>query len=240
VPAVNRSARAVLLVIRSRHRIWLDQGADEREPSGLPHVNKICAIVFAVTGLAVLASAAEPLPTSEPVPPSQPWQSSAVNVETGLLWQFGHNTPLAYRLVPTQLSWRSREFMGHAFADGSRLVARHRFTLIGTWVQQGPESFYTGFSGSPSIEWWNAKGSFSLFCGAGGGCGVIDSRGKPGGQGEDYTLNWFGRAGVEWLFNGHNRVTAGAMFMHMSNGGRTDPNPGIDSVGFTAGWALSF
>jgi lipid A 3-O-deacylase len=170
----------------------------------------------------------------------RPWEAGALDLETGLLWQIGTGTPLSYRLVPTQLSWRSREFVGRTFADGSRLVIRHRLTLIGTWVQQGPESHYAGFSGSPSVEWWDKTARWSVFSGAGGGCGWVDARGVRGGQGQDFTLNWFIRGGLEHVTARNIRLSAGIMYQHMSNGGRTDPNPGIDALGFTfgGGWAF--
>ena len=166
--------------------------------------------------------------------------SSELSLESGLLWQVGQSTPLSYRLVPTQLSWRSAEFFGHRFADGSRLVVRHRLTLLATWIQQGPESHYVGVAGSPSVEWWDKSGKWSVFGGAGGGAGVIDSRGVAGGQGQDFTLNWFARAGVEWALPGQGRMSGGLMFEHLSNGGQTRPNPGIDAVGFTVGYAWRF
>ncbi len=176
--------------------------------------------------------AAEPFPTL-------PWASSALTVETGELWEIGSGTPIAYRLVPTQLSWRSAEFFGHAFSNGSRIVLRHRLTLIGTWVQNGPESHYVGVAGSPSLELWNKTGTWSLFTGSGGGFGVIDSRGIKGGMGQDLTLNWFIRGGIEHVTAKNIRWSAGIMFQHMSNGGMTKPNPGIDALGFTlgCGWA---
>jgi hypothetical protein len=170
----------------------------------------------------------------------QPGDQSAFDLETGLLWEIGHSTPLAYRLVPTQLSWRSAKFFAHEFEGGSQLLLRHRLTLLGTWVQAGPESHYVGLAGSPSIEWWNRRGNWSLFTGAGGGFGVIDSRGAVGGQGQDFTLNWFARAGVEHVTRRHAHLTTGLMFQHMSNGGRTNPNPGIDAFGFTVGYGWSF
>jgi len=172
--------------------------------------------------------------------PLRPWETSALNIESGLLWQVGKNTPLAYRLVPTQLSWRSKEFRGRAFADGSRLMVRHRLTLIGTWVQQGPESRYAGFSGSPSIEWWDKTGTWSLFAGAGGGFGWIDSRDVAGGQGQDFTLNWFMRGGLEHVTATDQRFSVGLMHQHLSNGGQTKPNPGIDAFGFTVGYSWAF
>lgn len=169
-----------------------------------------------------------------------PWETSAVDVESGVLWEIGSGTPIAYRLVPTQLSWRSKEFLGHVFADGSRLIVRHRLTLIGTWVQKGPESHYLGFSGSPSVEWWNRSGTWSLFTGSGGGFGLIDSRGVRGGQGQDFTLNWFIRGGIEHVTAKGFRLSAGIMYQHMSNGGQTEPNPGIDAFGFTLGLGRAF
>ena len=172
--------------------------------------------------------------------PARPWASSALNIESGVLWEIGSGTPISYRLVPTQLAWRSKEFLGHAFADGSRLVVRHRLTLIGTRVQHGPETHYAGFSGSPSIEWWDRTGTWSLFTGAGGGFGLIDSRDVRGGQGQDFTLNWFIRGGIEHVTAKDRRWSAGIMYQHMSNGGQTKPNPGIDALGFTLGYGWVF
>jgi len=169
-----------------------------------------------------------------------PWQTAALNIESGVLWQIGTGTPFDYRLIPTQLSWRSAEFRGRSFADGSRLVLRHRLTLIGTLVRNGPESRYVGFAGSPSLEWWDRTGTWSLFTGAGGGCGWIDSRGIKGGQGQDFTLNWFIRGGVEIFTARNGRLSAGLMYQHLSNGGQTAPNPGIDALGFTLGYAWAF
>ena len=176
----------------------------------------------------------------EPPARALPWTTHALTLESGVLWEIGAGTPIAYRLVPTQLSWRSKEFLGHAFADGSRLVVRHRLTLIGTWVQHGPESHYLGFSGSPSIEGWNKTGTWSLFTGAGGGLGLIDSRGVRGGQGQDFTLNWFIRGGLEVVTAKDQRFSAGLMYQHLSNGGQTTPNPGIDALGFTLGYGWAF
>ncbi len=168
------------------------------------------------------------------------WEEPEFTLETGILWGVGDSTPLSYRLIPTQLSWRSAEAFGWAVKDGSRIVVRHRFTLITTWVDLGPESRYLGFSASPSIEWWNAAGNWSVFLGAGGGAGFIDSRDVPGGQGQDFTLNWFARSGIEHFVRDDFRLSAGLMFQHLSNGGQTSPNPGVDAVGFTVGASWSY
>ncbi|HWA27337.1 MAG TPA: acyloxyacyl hydrolase [Lacunisphaera sp.] len=177
---------------------------------------------------------------ADETPQLKPWETSALTVETGMLWEVGNLTPISYRLVPTQLSWRSKEFIGRVFADGSRLMIRHRVALIGTWVQHGPESHYAGFSVSPSVEWWDAAGRWSLFTGSGGGLGWIDSRGVAGGQGQDFTFNWFIRGGVEYVTARNLRLSTGIMYQHLSNGGQTDPNPGIDGLGFTVGYSWAF
>jgi lipid A 3-O-deacylase len=196
----------------------------------MPRFLKTALIGFTLT---VMAFAEEPEVL-------RPWETGSVDVESGVLWQIGTGTPLSYRLVPTQLSWRSKEFIGRGFSDGSRLMIRHRLTLIGTAILQGPESHYVGFSGSPSIEWWDRTNRWSLFTGAGGGFGLIDSRGIKGGQGQDFTLNWFIRGGVEHVTKKNVRLSAGIMYQHLSNGGQTDPNPGIDALGFTLGCGWAF
>ncbi len=189
------------------------------------------ALLGSVVGVAALA--AEPAS-------GRPWESGALNVETGVLWEIGTGTPIAYRLVPTQLAWRSPQAFSWSFGDGSRIVFRHRLAVIGTWVEHGPESHYVGLSGSPSVEWWDKTGTWSLFTGSGGGFGWIDSRGVKGGQGEDFTLNWFIRGGIEHVTARNLRWSAGIMYQHMSNGGRTKPNPGIDALGFTLGYSWAY
>ncbi len=189
------------------------------------------SLPLALLGLSLAlatARAAEP-----PAPP--PWSSHAWTLETGVLWQVGTGTPFPYRFLQTQASWRSAEFLGWALRDGSRLVVRHRLTLLGAAVQGAPESHYVAFSGSPSLEWWNPAGTRALFTGAGGGFGAIDSRGLKGGQGQDFTLNWFARGGLEQAVSRRVRLSASVMFQHLSNGGQTKPNPGIDALGFMLG-----
>jgi hypothetical protein len=178
--------------------------------------------------------------------PDQPWMRSAVNIESGILWEIGTGTPIPYRLVPTMLSWRSRKFFEYTLADGSHIVLRHRLTLIGTWIEHGPEHHYAGFAGSPSLEWWDRTGKWSLFGGAGGGFGVLDSKGvkngqgTKGAQGQDFTLNWFMRGGIEHITSKHADVFAGIMYQHLSNAEMTWPNPGIDALGFTLGYGWKY
>lgn len=184
--------------------------------------------------IAVCAGAALPVRGSAEIS-SLPWQSSDLAFVSGVLWQVGNDTPLSYRLVPTQLAWRSPAFFARRFTGGTSLAVRHRLALLGTWIQSGPESRYVGVGGSPSLEWWSKEGNWAVFATAGGGFGWVDSRGVVGGQGQDFTLNWFTSAGVEHVTARNLRVIAGLMFQHMSNGGQTSPNPGIDALGVTLG-----
>jgi hypothetical protein len=169
--------------------------------------------------------------------PKLPWESSSWSVESGLLWEIGTGTPISYRLVPTQFSWRSAEVFGHVFADGSRILVRHRLTVIGSWIENGPESHYFAVVGSPSVELWDSSAKWCLFTGSGGGLGLIDSRGVKGGMGQDFTFTWFIRGGVEHVIAHNRTISAGIMYEHMSNGGQTKPNPGIDALGFSLGYS---
>lgn len=192
---------------------------------------------------AAVDTATSPTPA---VVADQPWMRSAVNIESGILWEIGTGTPIPYRLVPTMLSWRSREFWQYDFADGSHLVLRHRLTLLGTWIEHGPEHHYVGFMGSPSLEWWDRTGKWSLYGGAGGGFGVLDSKGvkngygTKGAQGQDFTLNWFMRGGIEHITSKNTHLFLGILYQHMSNGEMTQPNPGIDALGFTMGYGWKY
>lgn len=181
-----------------------------------------------------LALSTAPLFAADAAPVS-PWAAHEWTVESGVLWEVGTGTPFPYRLLQTQVSWRSPQFLSWASDDGSRVVVRHRVTLLGAAVQGAPESHYIAVSASPSLEWWNRAATCGCFAGAGGGIGAIDSRGIKGGQGQDFTLNWFARGGVEYAVSRHLRVSAAAMFQHLSNGGQTKPNPGVDAVGFMLG-----
>jgi lipid A 3-O-deacylase len=189
--------------------------------------------------IVLLGSALGVVPQAAATTPVTPGETSAQNIESGVLWEIGSGTPFAYRIVPVQFSWRSRAFWHQAFPDGSRLILRHRLTVLADLMQNGPESRYLGFSASPSLELWNRAGTTSLFAGAGGGFGLTDARGIKGGLGQDFTLNWFMRGGLEHLVTRGRSLSAGLFYQHLSNGGMTNPNPGIDALGFTLGYGWS-
>ncbi len=69
---------------------------------------------------------------------------------------------------------------------------------------------------------------------------MTDARGIKGGLGQDFTLNWFIRGALEIVTAKNARFNAGIMYQHMSDGGMTKPNPGIDALGFTLGYGWAY
>jgi lipid A 3-O-deacylase len=61
-----------------------------------------------------------------------------------------------------------------------------------------------------------------------------------GGQGQDRTLNWFSQLGVEHRLTDHLSLRLSGYFQHHSNGGATDPNPGLNSLGVLGGVGWTF
>lgn len=202
--------------------------------------------IIALGFLPGAALAGEQPPVLETVPVVEstslaPWEKSWWDLESGAIFQFGNNTPLDYTLVPTQISWRSPGHLNWGFDNGMHLHIGMRASLIGTWVVEGPESHYFGISGGGIAELWSPGQTWALYFGSGGGAGAIDaSGGNGGGQGRDLTFNWYLHAGVRRAIGENISLFGGAFFQHMSNRGATDPNPGIDAVGFTAGVSVSF
>ena len=124
--------------------------------------------------------------------------------------------------------------------NGARLVVRNRFSALFEAITRGPEDYYVGLAGAPSIEYWFPSENLSAFFSIGGGFGLTDSAGGAQGQGQDFTFNWFTQLGLRQKLTEDLAVTGGLYFIHHSNLGLTDPNPGIDALGFTLGCAWSF
>ncbi|TDU62580.1 opacity protein-like surface antigen [Prosthecobacter fusiformis] len=190
--------------------------------------------------LTLLATATTAAFAKEPPTTLLPWQQNSIDLEAGYLWKVGGDTPLDYEIAPVILSWRPAYQLHHVFNDGSALVVRSRFAAIGQAIIEGPENHYLGFMAAPSLEFWDPTGTWSIYGQLGGGFGWIDSQGVAGGQGQDLTYNWFAAAGVSYAITETMSLRAGAMFQHLSNLGATDPNPGLNSLGFTLGVSWGF
>ena len=191
--------------------------------------------------LSAVAWAGEPItPTSAPDPahPADAWE---LTLESGYTWNIGSNTPIDYEIIPTQLTLRTPTHMTWwEDENGARLIVRGRFSLMMESIVKGPESYYIGLGGAPSIEYWLPDARTSFFFSIGGGVGLTDSTRVPGGQGQDFTLNWFAHLGIRREIAENLSLLGGAYFVHHSNGGQTNPNPGIDALGFTVGLGWSF
>lgn len=174
------------------------------------------------------------------IPQVVSWRRHCFDIETGMIWNVGSNTPISYRIVPTQISWRSPYMWKKEFTDGSKFVLRNQASLIADWVERGPENYYIGLSGAPSFEWWSADDKWSIYAAVGGGFGLTNSSNTAGGQGQDFTYNWFAKSGLRYQFDQDFGIYGGVFFQHLSNRGATDPNPGIDALGFTMGVSFSF
>jgi len=165
-----------------------------------------------------------------------------VQYDTAALWSIGLNaSPLSYTFLPQMLSLKTPQFTHFAF-DSSDVIVRARFSFLGEAIVQGPESYFVGASFSPSIEWWNKPRSFAAFFSAGGGVGWMDAQGYkiPGGQGQDFNLNWFMHGGIKYRWNERFSAALGLMFQHISNGGQDRINPGVNALGPTLGVSYHF
>lgn len=179
-------------------------------------------------------------PLTTPITPLDPAGMWAFDVEAGALWRVSDSTFLNYTVVPVIFSLRTPAHIRLELGEGE-LTVRARFSLLTEAVAEGPETAYLGFSASPSIEYWLTKGGPDcLYASVGGGFGYINSQDTPGGQGQDFTLNWFATAGLRHYFSPAFSMNAGVMFQHWSNGGATDPNPGLDALGPMVGGTWHF
>lgn len=186
--------------------------------------------------LSLLAGA--PQAGAQTAHPADHWE---FGVEMGYLKKVKHNSPLDYRIVPTQLVWRSPPmFEIWRGQDGARFTVRNRLALVAETFVRGAENHYFAFAGSPTFELWSADQKTALFYEIGGGVGLVNSKGVPGGQGQDLTFNWFTQLGVRRQLTPKLAATAGTYFTHHSNLGLTKPNPGIDVLGVNFGlvWTI--
>jgi lipid A 3-O-deacylase len=204
----------------------------------MTHMNRfLISLAAAVVVSTASASAQAPSALNASV---DPWSRHALDIELGMLWKVGGDTPLNYRIAPSMISWRTPYIFGKVFRNGAALVARNRLSMMANWFETGAENRYLGWAGGPSIELWSPCKCWAAFFSIGGGFGLTDSQGVLGGQGQDFTFNWFSQLGVEHRLNETFSVRLSGYFQHLSNRGATDPNPGLNSLGVLVGGAWTF
>jgi len=162
-------------------------------------------------------------------------------LETGYLKNVGNNTSIDYEIIPSQLTLRSPTVWTlWEDAGGAKIVVRNRFSALFGTITQGPEDYYLGVAAAPSLEYWFPSERTSAFFSIGGGFGWTNSSGGSDGLGQDFTFNWFSQLGIRQKITDNISLLGGLYFIHHSNLGLTDPNPGIDALGFTVGCAWNF
>jgi hypothetical protein len=201
-----------------------------------PHIRRALPAAW-VSLFALALTALSPSVRAE----NHPADRGEVAVEAGYLEKVKENSPLDYTIVPLQVAWRLPAFLDLWNGEnGARLSVRHRLAVVLETYLEGGEDYYFAFAGSPSFELWNPRRTSALFFEIGGGAGLTNSKDIPGGQGQDFTFNWFTQAGVRHQFNADQAFTVAGYFTHHSNLGMTDPNPGIDVLGVNVGMVWQF
>lgn len=171
--------------------------------------------------------------------PTKRWE---VGFETSSFWEFGGNaTDLDYQFLAQFLTIKSPAVLDWNLGSGV-LVVRNRLSFLGEAIIDGPESYFFGLTGGASIEWWNASRTFSLFLSAGGGVGLMDSKGYEvvGGQGQDFNFTWYVHSGAICRLSENWSATLGVYYQHISNKGNDPINPGVDALGPTLGFSRHF
>jgi len=166
--------------------------------------------------------------------------SWACDMEVGSIWNVGSGTPLDYQIVPVIMSLRTPAHWAWEMEGGATFAVRARVNALMEAIVEGPENHYFGVSASPSFEYWLPGKKTYLHFAVGGGAGAIDSQDVYGGQGQDFTWNWYMHGGVRHFVTERMAVSLGVYYQHNSNRGATDPNPGIDSVGPMIGLSWHF
>ncbi|MCP5538559.1 MAG: acyloxyacyl hydrolase [Akkermansiaceae bacterium] len=164
--------------------------------------------------------------------PREPWEGNEVDFETGAIWRITNSTPIDYVVLPQMLTFKGPMIYLFDWGDeGDKLVVRSRLSFLGEYFLEGPETYFFGFHGSPSIEWWNAERDLSVFYSVGGGIGFLDSTAVEGGHGQDFNFTWFMHLGLRHRLAEGFYFQYGAYFQHTSNRGLNERNPGLNALG---------
>ncbi|MCB1229030.1 MAG: acyloxyacyl hydrolase [Verrucomicrobiae bacterium] len=169
--------------------------------------------------------------------PLEPWEQIDVTFETGAIMKITDSTPLNYVVLPQMLTFRTPYLHKWDREDGSTIVMRSRVSFLGEYFAEGPETYFFGFHGSPSFEWWNADRDLALMFSIGGGCGFLDSTEVEGGHGQDFNFTWFMHLALRHQLREGLYLQYGAYFQHTSNRGLNERNPGLNALGPMVGLA---
>lgn len=164
-----------------------------------------------------------------------------LSLESGYLWGIELSHQVGYEVAPTQFSLRTPSHWTLWEDDaGGRMVVRGRFGLLLYSIVEGPEDHHFGLTAAPSLEYWFPSERTSLFLAPGGGIGWTNSTRIYGGQSQDFTFNWFVQLGLRQALTEDLSLLVAGCYIHHSNGGLSEPNPGLDALGLTVGIGWHF
>ena len=190
--------------------------------------------------LGIFSLTAGPVPMIESVPKrlrvDQPILELASSYQRKIV---SPNTNFKYRVATQMLTLKSPAVL-HGPLFGGTFAVRSTLTLLAESIYSGPETHYFGFAARPSLEWWPESEKYYFYFSPGGGVGTLDSRGVEGGQGQDFTLNILVDGGIGIFLNDQTALKLGVQYHHFSNGGQTEPNPGLNLLGPQLGVSVFF
>ena len=119
----------------------------------------------------------------------------------------------------------------------------NQFYLLATAepIFRGVENHYFGMNFGLRYNFVRRNSRLVPYISGGVGLGWIDSNAAVGGsQGQDFTFNIVGAAGLSYRLDHHWKIEAGVLYQHFSNAGQTSPNPSLNLLGPQVGLSYSF
>ncbi len=165
-------------------------------------------------------------PTSEPLDPPR-FEFAAESAY--LLCVF--NNPHGYEVASEFLTGRVR--WGVVQSD-SWLRGYQQFYLTAEAqpIIRGVENHYFGMNFGLRYNFVQPNRRWNPYFSGGVGLGWIDSNAAVGAsQGQDFTFNILGAAGISYRLNDRWKVDGGILYEHFSNAGQTSPNPSLNLLG---------
>lgn len=193
-----------------------------------------CAVLLACSQT---FAGVEPPPVAKATEEFNP-QRFEFAIESGYL--FGAiNPPTSYEIGAEFLTARIR--WGVVHDTWLRGYNQFYVSAMAEPIFRGIENHYFGFNLGMRYNFVRPGSRFVPYFSGGVGAGWIDSHPEiPGGQGQDFTFNILSAAGISYSVNDHWKISVGALYQHLSNGGQTDPNPSLNLFGPQVGVNYSF
>ncbi len=195
------------------------------------------AIVTLLLPLAALAGSGPPMvdPGEKALDPPR----FEVAVESAYLMSFAnspHDYEIAAEFITARIRWGVNDNPGWL-----RGYQQFCFTTEAQGFVRGVENHYFGINFGMRYNFVQPGSRWSPYVSGGLGLGWIDSNAAVGGtQGQDFTFNILGAAGISYRLNDQWKVDAGILWEHFSNGGQTDPNPSLNLLGPQVAVSYSF